>query len=255
MAMMFGNGEVARMRVTTYVDVPPGSGLGSSSALVVALVEAFAARLAAPLGPYDIAQLAYEVERNDLQLPGGKQDQYAATFGGVNFIEFQADNRVIVNPLRVHRGTLNELESSMIVCFTGVSRRSQEIITEQQRRMTSLNESNLESLHQLKHDAVEMKDALLRGDLERMGHILDRSWRAKQRTASGISTSYIEQLYHVAFDNGALGGKVSGAGGGGFMMFIVPPHRRLAVIRALNQVGANASSVNFVSRGAETWTV
>jgi D-glycero-alpha-D-manno-heptose-7-phosphate kinase len=255
MAMMFGNGEVAPMRVTTYVDVPPGSGLGSSSALVVALVEAFAARLAAPLGPYDIAQLAYEVERNDLQLPGGKQDQYAATFGGVNFIEFQADNRVIVNPLRVHRGTLNELESSMIVCFTGVSRRSQEIITEQQRRMTSLNESNLESLHQLKHDAVEMKDALLRGDLERMGHILDRSWRAKQRTASGISTSYIEQLYHVAFDNGALGGKVSGAGGGGFMMFIVPPHRRLAVIRALNQVGANASSVNFVSRGAETWTV
>jgi D-glycero-alpha-D-manno-heptose-7-phosphate kinase len=260
MLRQYGDGRIPPMRVTSYVDAPPGSGLGSSSALVVALVEAFTAFLSAPLGPYDIAHLAFEIERIDLGLAGGKQDQYAATFGGTNFIEFHANDRVIVNPLRVAPAILNELETSMVVCFTGVSRRSEEIIVEQQRRMTTTAAyepaaSVIDSLHQLKSDAVEMKQALLRGEIPHMAAILNRSWEAKKRTASGISTGRIEQLYDLAFAQGAIGGKVSGAGGGGFMMFIVPPRRRIPVVRALNAAGGTASGVHLTGIGAESWTV
>ena len=256
----FGDAKIRPMRITSYVDAPPGSGLGSSSALVVALVEAFTALLAAPLGPYDVAHVAWEIERIDLGLAGGKQDQYAATFGGTNFIEFHSGDRVIVNPLRVASPVLNELETSMVVCFTGVSRRSEAIIIEQQHGMTNGPDDVpaggvIESLHQLKRDAVEMKEALLRGQIPRMADILNRSWAAKKRTASGISTGRIEALYELAFANGAIGGKVSGAGGGGFMMFIVPPERRIAVVRALNRAGGTASGVHLTGEGAESWTV
>jgi D-glycero-alpha-D-manno-heptose-7-phosphate kinase len=251
----FGNGDVPAIRVTSFVDAPPGSGLGSSSALVVALVEAFRELLAAPLGPYDVAHLAFEIERIDLALAGGRQDQYAATFGGVNFIEFHANDRVIVNPLRVHAGVLNELEISLITCFSGVTRRSEEIIAEQQRRMSVSEDPAIDNLHQLKRDAIEMKQALLRGEIGHMAKLLNHSWEAKKRTAGGISTNTIEQLYQRGFAEGAIGGKVSGAGGGGFMMFIVPPERRIAVIRGLNELGGTASGVHFTQTGAESWVV
>jgi D-glycero-alpha-D-manno-heptose-7-phosphate kinase len=251
----FGDGGVPAVRVTSFVDAPPGSGLGSSSALVVALVEAFRELLGAPLGPYDVAHLAFEIERIDLALAGGRQDQYAATFGGVNFIEFHANDRVIVNPLRVPAGMLNELEMSLITCFSGVTRRSDEIIAEQQRRMTTTADPAIDSLHQLKRDAIEMKQALLRGEIPRMAELLNHSWEAKKRTAGGISTDAIELLHQRAFAEGAIGGKVSGAGGGGFLMFIVPPQRRIAVIRGLNELGGTAGGVHFTQTGAESWTV
>ena len=260
MQRQFGDGTIRPLRVTSYVDAPPGSGLGSSSALVVALVEAFTARLGAPLGPYDVAHVAYEIERIELCLAGGKQDQYAATFGGTNFIEFHGGERVIVNPLRVSPAVLNELETSLVICFTGVSRRSEAIIVEQQRGMTSdakhtPDAAVLDSLHQLKRDAVEMKEALLRGEIASMASILNRSWIAKKRTASGISTGRIEAIYELAFAHGATGGKVSGAGGGGFMMFLVPPNQRIAVVRALNAAGGTASGVHLTQQGAESWSV
>ncbi len=255
MTSQFGGGALPPVRVTSYVDAPAGSGLGSSSALVVALVEAFTTLLQAPLGPYDVAHLAYEIERIDLGLAGGKQDQYAATFGGINFIEFLADDRVIVNPLRIATPVLNELETSIVICFTGVSRRSEAIITEQQRLMSAPTGNTLDSLHQLKRDAVEMKNALLQGRVLQIAEILNRSWLAKKRTASGISTEHIETLYELALRHGATGGKVSGAGGGGFMMFIVPPEHRVGVIRALNAAGGSASGVHFTPEGAESWIV
>jgi D-glycero-alpha-D-manno-heptose-7-phosphate kinase len=253
MARTYGNGVLPPLRLTSYVDAPPGSGLGSSSALVVALVEAFATLLSAPLGPYDVARSAWEIERQDLGMPGGRQDQYAATFGGMNFIEFLGD-QVIVNPLRVASDVLNELEASLVICFTGISRRSDTIIAEQQARMHQDGDA-LAGLHRLKADAQEMKQALLRGDIPGMATILNRSWEAKKLTADGISTDRIETLRQTAFASGAIGGKVSGAGGGGFMMFIVPPEQRVGLIRALNLVGGEAASIHLTARGAETWRV
>ncbi len=254
MAAEFAGGKVPAVRITSFVDAPAGSGLGSSSALVVALVEAYRALMQLPLGRYDVAHTAFEIERLELRLAGGKQDQYAGTFGGTNFLEFLAGDRVIVNPLRIAPAILNELQTSMIVCFTGVSRRSEAIIEDQQRRM-QLPGDALGSLHRLKEDAIEMKEALLRGQIPRMADILGRSWIAKQKTADGISTGRIQELFAVAMDNGALGGKVSGAGGGGFMMFIVPPARRIPIIQALNEAGGHASNVHLVTEGAESWTV
>ncbi|MBN8891742.1 MAG: GHMP kinase [Rhodospirillales bacterium] len=250
-----GGGRPLPLTIASYVDAPPGSGLGSSSALGVALVEGFRALLGLPLGLYDVAHLAFEIERIDLGLAGGKQDQYAAAFGGANFIEFLAGDRVIVNPLRVPRGVMNELEASLVTCFTGVSRRSEQIIEEQQRGMDSPTGPALESLHQLKHDAQEMKQLLLRGGIRGMADILNRSWLAKKRTASGISTSRIEELFTVAMDHHALAGKVSGAGGGGFIMFLVPPEHRLRLIGALNAFGAVATAVHFTDQGAESWAL
>lgn len=243
------------LRVTTYVDAPAGSGLGSSSALVVALVEAFRTWLGLPLGLYDVAHLAFEVERIDLALAGGKQDQYAAAFGGANFIEFLAQDRVIVNPLRIPRGFVNELEASLVVCFSGVSRRSEAIIEDQQRQMAGHDAAAIASLHQLKSDAIDMKQALLRGEIRHMAAILNRSWAAKKRTASGVSSPAIDRLYDAAMARGALAGKVSGAGGGGFVMFIAPPEDRIALIGALNAIGTQASAVHFTSQGAESWVV
>jgi D-glycero-alpha-D-manno-heptose-7-phosphate kinase len=250
----YGGGKPLAVAVRTSVDAPPGSGLGSSSALVVALVEAFRALLDLPLGPYEVAHLAYEIERVDLCLSGGKQDQYAATFGGVNYIEFMAGNRVIVNPLRVPRIVLNEFETSLVVCFTGISRRSEAIIDQQREGMTQKSTRTIESLHQLKADALEMKQALLLADIARMATVLDHSWQAKKQTASGISTGAIEKLYDAAMAAGALAGKVSGAGGGGFMMFIVPPEKRLKLVRTLNQAGGFAEGVKLTGNGVESWT-
>ena len=253
MAREFGGGHVTPLRVTSFVDAPAGSGLGSSSALVVALVEAFRTYLGLPLGQYDVAHTAFEIERLELGLEGGKQDQYAATFGGANFIEFLAENRVIVNPLRVPAALLNELETSTVICFTGVSRRSADIIRDQTARMTGPGK-DLADLHQLKADAVEMKLALLRGEIPHMARVLNRSWEAKKRTASGISTALIETLWERGREAGAMGGKVSGAGGGGFMMFLVPPPRRMQLIRALKDAGGEASGVHFTAGGAESWS-
>lgn len=251
----FLGGRAPAVDVSTTVDAPPGSGLGSSSALVVALVEAYRAAFSLPLGPYDVAHLAYEVERRDLGLAGGKQDQYSAAFGGVNFMEFLPNDRVIVNPLRVSRSALNELEAALVICFTGQSRRSDSIIDEQVQGIRNETAATIDGLHQLKADAVEMKSALLAGDLPRLAVILDRSWKAKRTTAAGISSPLINELYGSAMAQGAWAGKVSGAGGGGFMMFVTDPENRYRLVTAIRATGVEASPVHFTDIGAEAWTV
>ena len=253
MVREFCGGEPLAVTVSTTVDAPPGSGLGSSSALVVALVEAYRAYLELPLGRYDVARLAHDIERNDLELAGGKQDQYAAAFGGVNFIEFLPDGRTVVNPLRLHEDVLNEFEASLVVCFTGVSRGSDGIIREQTAGIKHSSEGTLRALHQLKTDAMAMKRTMLAGDMRGMATILGRSWIAKKQTAGAVTTALIDELYELALASGALGGKVSGAGGGGFMMFIVSPDDRPQVIRALNAAGGLASPVHLTTQGSETW--
>ncbi len=251
----FNGGRRIPMTLTTVVDAPMGSGLGSSSALVVALVDAFRVLLSAPLGEYDVARLAYEIERVDLKLSGGRQDQYAAAFGGVNFIEFLDNERVIVNPLRLRRSFRNELESSLVTCFTGSSRESAHIISAQTKELTARSSKTLEAMHQLKADAVEMKRLMFNSDIGGMADLLNHSWAAKKATAQGVSNQRIDDLYDVAVKNGALGGKVSGAGGGGFMFFFVRPEMRYRLLTALRDEGGIADALTFSELGVESWQV
>lgn len=251
----YNNGQPIAATITTTVDAPAGSGLGSSSALTVALVDAFRAWLGIPLGQYDVAHLAFEIERIDLGLAGGKQDQYAAAFGGTNFIEFLANDRVIVNPLRMSEGARNEFESSLVICFSGSSRDSAEIIEQQTTHLFDHSGPTTEAMDRLKADAVEMKRALLDGNIKAMARILDSSWSAKKQTAPGVSNDHIDRLCTVAFSHGALAGKISGAGGGGFLMFIVHPEDRLEVIEGLNRAGGEAGPVKLTDRGCATWQV
>ena len=241
--------------LTTYVDAPPGSGLGTSSTLVVAVLGAFAEWLGLPLGEYDLAHLAYEIERIDLGMAGGKQDQYAATFGGVNFIEFSREDKVIVNPLRIHAKYLDELAHNLILYHTETSRLSSVIIEQQSKNVKDRNEKTIEAMHKLKEQAVMMKEALLKGELWKIGEILDFGWQFKKNMATGITNPFIDDIYETAMRNGATGGKVSGAGGGGFMFFYCPGVTRSAVIEALKKFGGQAKRYEFTSKGLSAWTM
>ncbi len=238
----------------TYVDAPAGSGLGTSSTLVVAVLGAFVEWLKLPLGEYDIARLAYEIERVDLGMAGGKQDQYAATFGGVNFMEFFGDDKVIVNPLRIHSRILNELAYNLVLFYTETSRLSAAIISEQQKNVKSKNQKSIEAMHQLKEQASRMKEALLKGELDQIGQILDFGWQHKKVMAQGISNQEIDAYYEVAKQAGASGGKISGAGGGGFMFFYCPDNHRNQVIKALENVGGQVKRYEFTQQGLMTWS-
>ncbi|MBN9483344.1 MAG: dehydrogenase [Bacteroidetes bacterium 43-93] len=242
-------------RLTTFVDAPAGSGLGSSSTLVVAILGAFAEWMRLPLGEYDIAHMAYAVERHDLAMAGGKQDQYAATFGGVNFMEFYAENRVIVNPLRIKQKYLFELQNNLLLYFTSTSRLSSTIIEAQTKNVTDKNEKSIEAMHQLKEQAAMMKEALLKGDINNIGSILDFGFRYKKQTAQGISNTSMDTIYEEALAAGATGGKISGAGGGGFMMFYCPANTRYDVQKALQQFGGEFRHFQFTDHGLSTWSI
>jgi D-glycero-alpha-D-manno-heptose-7-phosphate kinase len=246
---------LTNFRLSTYVDAPAGSGLGTSSTLVVAVIGAFAEMLKLPLGEYDIAHYAYEIERKDLCLAGGKQDQYAATFGGVNFMEFYGGDKVIVNPLRIKQEYLSELENNLVLYFTSTSRESATIIKEQQKNVTDKNEKSIEAMHQLKEQARMMKEALLKGRLHEFGEVLDFGFQQKRKMAHNISNSHIETIYEAAKKAGATGGKISGAGGGGFMTFYCPGNTRYKVIETLNTFGGEVKPYQFTDHGLTTWTI
>jgi len=242
-------------RLSTFVDAPAGSGLGTSSTLVVAVVGAFAEMLKLPLGEYDIAHYAYEIERKDLALAGGKQDQYAATFGGVNYMEFYDNDKVIVNPLRIKPETLSELENNLVLFFTATSRESAAIIREQQKNVNDRNSGSIEAMHQLKEQSRMMKEALLKGRLDEIGEILDFGFSQKRKMAANISNSLIEEIYAAAKKAGATGGKISGAGGGGFMIFYCPGTSRYRVIDTLSNFGGEVKNYSFTKNGLTTWSV
>jgi len=241
-------------RLTTFVDAPPGSGLGSSSTLVVAILGAFTEWLKLPLGEYDIAHLAYEIERIDLDLAGGRQDQYAATFGGVNFMEFYKDDKVIVNPLRIRKNVIQELQNNLVLFYTGNSRESAAIIEKQSKNIQSGADQAMEATHKVKAQAIKMKEALLKGELDSLGAILDQSWQYKKQMASGISNPRIDEIYSTAINAGATGGKISGAGGGGFVFFYCPLNQRFEVIKALRNINVNYQHYEFNLSGLYSYT-
>jgi D-glycero-alpha-D-manno-heptose-7-phosphate kinase len=251
----FNNNQPLSFKMTTYSDAPAGSGLGSSSTMVVAMLKAYVEWLNLPLGEYDIARLAFVIERIDIGLSGGKQDQYAAAFGGFNFMEFYDQDRVVVNPLRIKNWIIDELESSMILYFTGTSRESANIIEEQARNAKEKNEKSMKATHQIKEDALVMKEAILKGDKRLFAKTLGKSWEAKKKMALSISNKMIDDVYTKAMKAGAYAGKVSGAGGGGFMMFVVEPTKRLDVIKALNEESGSVMNFHFVKDGTKGWKI
>lgn len=245
--------EKKGVKLSTFVDAPAGSGLGTSSTLVVAILGAFVEMLQLPLGEYDIAHYAYEIERNDLALAGGRQDQYAATFGGVNFMEFYADDKVIVNPLRIRGEYIDELENNLLLYYTSTSRASADIIKKQSKNVIENKAKSIEAMHQLKHQAQLMKEVLLRGHLHEIGNILNIGFKQKRQMADGISNDLIERIYDAAKNAGATGGKISGAGGGGFMIFYCPNNSKYAVKKALEAFGGEHRSYAFTKHGLKTW--
>lgn len=251
----FNGGRPLPLRMTTHTDAPPGSGLGSSSTLVVSMIKAFVEWLNLPLGEYDIARMAFEIERQDVGLSGGRQDQYAATFGGFNFMEFHPQERVVVNPLRIKNWIVSELEASLVLYFGGVSRDSARIIDEQTSNVTANDKSAIEAMHALKQEAVAMKECLLKGDFDRLVDSMEAGWQAKKRMARSISNPQIEASYDLAKQAGMRAGKISGAGGGGFMMLLVDPVRRMDVIRALSTTSGQIYSCHFTEIGTQGWKI
>ncbi len=235
-----------------HSDAPPGSGLGSSSTLVVALIGAFKEWLKRPLTDYEIAELAYRIERVDLKIAGGRQDQYAATFGGFNFIEFTGDTTV-VNPLRIKPSILNELEYRLLLCYTGQTRLSAGILKRQIDSYVTRRTGVVKALDGLKADTVRMKNALLLGKLDALGELLHEAWLRKKKLDREISSPRIDELYAVARRNGAVGGKILGAGGGGYLLVLCRFDRKHIVAEKLEKAGGQIVEFGFEFRGLDTW--
>lgn len=253
MTTRYNGGRPIAMELSTFCDAPAGSGLGSSSTLVVAMIRAFVELLNLPLDDHEVADLAFRIERVDCGLKGGRQDQYSAAFGGFNFMEFYADSRTVVNPLRVKNWIVCELEASLLLFYTGISRESARIIADQSQNVSSGSADAVEAMHGIKHEAIVMKDSLLRGDFKGMIDSLRSGWENKKRSAKTVSNAHIEQIYDAAVSAGALAGKVSGAGGGGFMLFFVPPDRRMEVTRTLANFEGQISNCHFTQHGSQAW--
>jgi D-glycero-alpha-D-manno-heptose-7-phosphate kinase len=237
-----------------HSDAPPGSGLGSSSTMVVALIGLLKRWQGLPLTPYEIAELAYHIERKELGIKGGMQDQYAAVFGGFNFMEFTR-GQVIVNPLRIDGEIINELEYNLLLCYTGRTRLSANIIDTQINNYRRQDADVLRAMDELKAITIEMKNALLQGRLDDFGRLLHDGWINKKKLAAGITNPVIDQLYEAARQLGCLGGKILGAGGGGYLLVYCPFDRKHLIAAELERLGGQAVEFTFDSRGLQTWEV
>lgn len=250
----FNKGKPLSFEMTTYSDAPSGSGLGTSSTMVVTIIKAFQEWLNLALGEYDLAQLAFDIERNDLKFSGGKQDQYAATFGGLNYMEFYDNNRVIVNPLRMKQWIKNEMENSIVLYYTGTSRDSGKIIEEQTK--ATKNEKSLDAMFKIKEQTAKMKECILKGNFDGIAECLHQNWIEKKKTASVISNPQIEETYNFILEHGGKAAKISGAGGGGFMIIWCDPCKRYELIHALkNRQEGKTKVIDFVERGTQAWTI
>lgn len=241
------------LRLFLHSDAPPGSGLGASSALVVALIGLFKHWLHLSLTEYGIAELAYQIERNDLNIKGGMQDQYAATFGDFNYIEFFGSN-VVVNPLHVDANWMNELEYNLLLCYTGVSHASAHILDRQIESYIEKRPEVMLALHSIKDLALQMKIELMRGHLDDWGALLDQEWQNKKKLDGEISSPLIEEMYEAARAEGALGGKLAGAGAGGYLLLYCEFDKKHLVAERLEKMGGQAVEFGFELRGLQTWT-
>lgn len=230
-------------------EVPPGTGLGSSGSVAVTLVRALSTLADIPMSRQEIAETAAYIEIEKMGMPVGKQDQYIAAFGGVKVITFTADG-VTVEPLQLDDSTLGRLENRLILFFTGSSRESSNILAHQKQASEKRDPAVIDALHAIKALAHDMRGHLETGDLDGFGQLLDESWREKKKLAPNISSSGIDRWYTLARQHGAIGGKVTGAGGGGFLMLYCPVERQAAVTQALEAEGLVRMNFRFDFQGA-----
>tara|TARA_B100001250_G_C19816616_1_gene798760 strand:+ start:4390 stop:5409 length:1020 start_codon:yes stop_codon:yes gene_type:complete len=241
------------LKVITYSDVPSGSGLGGSSTLVVSILQAFVKLFNLPLGEYDIARYAFEIEREHVGIIGGAQDQYASTFGGFNFMEFYRKKRVIVNPLKINRWIIDELESSIVLYYTNISRKASQI--EEEKKSIMHSKKSLDAMHLVKKNALLMKEFLLKGELLNFADFLGKSWESKKNVSNVVTNNEIDKIYKKAIKLGAYAGKVSGAGGGGFMFFIIDPIKKYTLCNELSKEKGRVINFNFFMKGAKAWKI
>lgn len=234
-------------------DAPPGSGLGTSSTVMVALLSAMAKWKGITMDEYALAELAYHVEREELGISGGYQDQYAAVFGGFNFIEFHGGNKVVVNPLRIKKNIIHELQYNMLLCYTGNIHVSANIIEDQVSNYENKNQVAINAMDEVKALAYAMKDELLRGNLNGFGKLLDYGWTSKKKMSNKISNPRIDELYDEAMKAGALGGKLLGAGGGGYLLMYCPYNVKHKVAERMEKAGGQLADWNFELRGVQSW--
>ena len=232
-------------------EIPPGTGLGSSGAVTVNIINIINRLEHLQLSKQDMAELAYKIEYEELGLPIGKQDEYAAAFGGVNFITFSKDE-VTVEPLDVPREIRMRLEDDIMLFFTGRTRESSKILRSQDSSTREDNSEVVDSLHSIKKLALEIKKAIEVGNLVEFGRLLDVSWQNKKKLASGISNPKIDRIYELAKEKGAVGGKLTGAGGGGYMMLLCEKKDQPAVAQALEKEGLSRLDFKFDHKGAKT---
>jgi D-glycero-alpha-D-manno-heptose-7-phosphate kinase len=230
-------------------EVPPGTGLGSSSTVAVAIIKAVATARGLMLSKHQVAELACQIELEKLSMPIGKQDQYAAAFGDLNLYEFTSGG-VHIKPVRISPETRNELENNLLLFFTGATRDAASILNAQ-KESSEKNEAHvIAALHAVKDMAFEAKAALEHGDVALIGRLLDRNWQNKKQFAGSVSNAFIDECYDVAKTNGAVGGKITGAGGGGFMLLFCEPRNQPAVTCALEAKGLKRMDFRFESEGA-----
>lgn len=240
--------EEEMFNIYIHSDAPPGSGLGASSAAAVSIAGLLKNFRNEPFTDYELAEIAYKIEREEVGIKGGKQDHYVSIFGGFNYIEFTGD-RVIVNPLKIEMSTINELQYHLLLCYTGQNKLMGNIIEQQLEQY----KQNLDSLERIKSVTHEMKNSLLTGELDRFGELLDESWNYKKLLARGITNSHIDKLHDTAKSKGAIGGKIMGAGGGGFMLFYCEFDKKHKVAEALEKLGGQIAEFDFELRGLQTW--
>ena len=250
----FGIHKQDRNGFDLYVhsDAPPGSGLGSSSTFTVAMIGLIREWLGVPLTAYSVAEMAYEIERHEIKIKGGRQDQYAAAFGGFNFMEFSKKG-TLVTPLRLSSFLIHELEYNLLLCYTKNVRESQQLIKRQIDNFQGGNRIATDALDQIKALALEIKAALLTGNLDRFGELLHEGWVQKKMTAEGITNPFIDELYEGARESGAVGGKLLGAGGGGFLLLYCPFHKKHQVMKRVTDLGGQVMPFRFDLEGMQTW--
>jgi D-glycero-alpha-D-manno-heptose-7-phosphate kinase len=232
-------------------EIVAGTGLGSSASVCVGVLRALSTYLDLQVSKYDLAERAFHIARGVLDKPVGKQDEYAAAFGGLNFIHFHEDGSTLVEPVPLRSDSLRQLESSLMLFFTGVAHNSWKLLQEQEQSTKKCAGSTLQSLHQIRELAERMRLALTRGDIWTFGDLLNESWEAKKGISANISNSFIDEAYALARQNGALGGKIAGAGGGGFLLLFCEEQHQEKVREAMSKLQLREMAFAFDSQGAK----